>query len=351
MKRILLLLSFLLVLPPLCGGDRQIVEEIVARVNDEIITHTELEQQRLELRRELSQQFSGQSLEEAYHDRELHLLRDMIDQLLLVQKGREMGISVESEAVKRMDAIRQEMNLKSMEELERAVEAQGLSFEEFRNRIRSNILTNQVLQRLVSGRVTLSADEVSGYYETHKQEFHRPETWKLREILVAATSKGRTDEEARARMQEVLARIRKGEKFDALAKEFSDAPTAENGGELGEFQRGQLAPQLAEAVAKLREGAVSDALATQEGYLLLEVAQYTPEGIPPFERVEDEIRQRLFMQRVQPTLREVLTDLRMNAYVEVKAGYVDTGAAKRREPPKRKRGRGWRRLREQKEKP
>ncbi len=350
MKRALVLVSFLLALS-VQAADRQVVEEIVARVNDEIITRTELEQQRLELRRELSQQFSGQSLEEAYHDRELHLLRDMIDHLLLVQKGREMGISVESETVKRMDAIRQQMNLKSMEELERAVEAQGLSFEEFRSRIRSNILTNQVLQRLVSGRVTLSADEISGYYEAHKQEFHRPETWKLREILVATTSKGRTDEEARARVQEVLTRIRKGEKFDALAKEFSDAPTAENGGELGEFQRGQLAPELAETVAKLREGAVSDALVTRDGYLLLEVAQYTPEGIPPFERVEDEIRERLFMQRVQPTLREVLTDLRMNAYVEVKPGYVDTGAAKRREPPKRKRGRTWRRLRERKEKP
>lgn len=345
MKRFLPML-FLLAAPLAQAADRQVIEEIVARVNDEIITRSEYERQKLDLRRELQQQLSGEKLEEAYHDRELHLLRDMIDQLLLVQRGREMGFSVESEVIKRLDEIRQNMGLKSMEELERAVAAQGMPFDELRTRIRSNVLTNQVIQRLVSGRVQITQDELNGYYETHKQDFRRDESWLLREILIS--KQNRTDEEARAWVLEVLGKIRKGEKFEELAKQHSDAPTAQAGGELGEFQRGQLAPELEAAVSKLLVGGVSDALETPQGYLLLQVADYTPPGIPPLEKIEAQIRERVFMQKVQPTLREVLNDLRMNAFVELKAGYVDTGAVKKKEPPERKRGRRWRRLRERK---
>ncbi|MBI4461748.1 MAG: peptidylprolyl isomerase [Acidobacteria bacterium] len=339
----LLFLPLILACPDgLEAGDRQVIEEIVARVNDEIITRSELERQRLELRRELQQQVSGQAFEEAYHDRELHLLRDMIDQLLLVQRGREMGLSVETDVIKRLDGIRAEMGLKSLEELERAVEAQGLSFEDFKSRIRSNILTNQVIQRMVTGRVFINRDEVEGYYETHKEEMQRPETYRLREILVG--TERRTDEEARARVLEVLDKIRRGEKFEELAPQYSDAPTAAGGGELGEFELGQLAPDFQEAVSQLRVDAVSDALLTRHGYLLLQLAEHTPAGVPPLEKVENEIRERLYMQKVQPTLRELLGELRENAYVEVKSGYVDTGAVKQREPPTRKRGRRWKRL-------
>lgn len=342
MKRALLILS-LLAAPLLLAADRQTLEEIVARVNDEIITRSELERQREELRRELSQQLSGQQLEQMVHDRELHLLRDLIDQLLLVQRGRDMGLSVESEVIKRMDAMREQMRLKSMEELERAVLAQGLSFDEFRARLRNSILTNQVVQRLVTGRVFVSRDEVLGYYQTHQEELRRPESYRLREILVS--TKDRTDEEARARVQEVLEKIRQGEKFEELAKQYSDAPTAQAGGELGEFESGRLAPELEAAVSKLLETGVSDAMLTSHGYLLLQLVEHNPAGVPAFEKVESDLRERLFMQKVQPTLRQVLSELREHSFVEVKPGYVDTGAVKKREPPTKKRGRRWQSLR------
>ncbi|MFQ5817787.1 MAG: peptidylprolyl isomerase [Terriglobia bacterium] len=344
MKRVLLI-SLMLVTPPALAADREVLEEIVVRVNDQIITRTELEQQRRELRRELQQRLRGEEFDQAYHDRELHLLRDMIDQLLLVQRGREMGLSVEADLIKRLDSIREEMGLKSLEELERAVGAQGVSFEDFRSRIRNNILTNQVIQRMVAGRVLINRDEVVGYYETHKDEFRRPESYRLREILIS--TENRTDEEARARAQEVLDKIRQGEKFDELAKQYSDAPTGEAGGELGEFARGQLAPEIEAAVSHLLDGAVSDVLLTRRGYLLLQLVEHVPAGVPALEKVEHQIRDRIYMQKVQPNLRKVLNELREQAYVEVKPGYVDTGAVKKRRPPKRKRGRRWRRLRKQ----
>lgn len=327
------------------AGDRQVIEEIVARVNDEMISRNEYERQRQELRRELGEQYSGEKLEEVFHDRELQLLRDMIDQVLLVQRGREMGVSVETDVIKRLDEMRQQMGLKTLEELERAMVAQAMNLEEVKTRIRNNLLTNQVIQRMVTGRVHTSQDEVQGYYQTHQAEFQQQESYRLREILVA--TQDRTDEEARARVQEALEKIRKGEKFEELAQQYSDAPTAQSGGELGAFERGRLAPEIEAAVSKLLPGGVADPIQTRHGYLILQLVEYTPAGVPPLEKVEDEIRQQIFMTKVQPTLRQVLSELRENSFVEVKPGYVDTGAVKK-QVPTRKRGRRWKSFRKRK---
>jgi len=339
MRRFLPILLLGFILPGL-SADRQVLEEIVARINNEIITKTELEQEKQELRRQLQREYSGASLEEKYRDQELHLLRDLIDQLLLVQRGREMGMSVEADVVKHMDKLREDMGLKSLEELERAVAAQGMSFEDFRERVRRNILTNRVISGAVAGRVFINQDEIQGYYEVHKDEMRQQESYRLREILIA--TKERSDAEARARAAEVLDKIRHGEKFDALARQYSDAPTAQDGGDLGYFEKGQLAPELEAAVSNLRIDAVSDVLLTRHGYLILQLVEHIPAGVPPLEKVADRIRERLYMQRVQPALREFLNQLREEAYIEVKPGYVDTGAVKKRAPPKRERGRRWR---------
>jgi len=338
----LLLLGFIL---PVMSAERQVLEGIVARVNNEIITKSELEQEKQELRRQLQRDYSGAELEEKYSDQELHLLRDLIDQLLLVQRGREMGISVEADVVKHMDKLREDMGLKTLEELERAVAAQGLGFEDFRERIRRNILTNRVISGAVAGQVFVNRDEIRGYYEVHKEEMRQQESYRLCEILIS--TKERTDSEARARATEVLDKIRHGEKFDALARQYSDAPTAQEGGDLGYFEKGQLAPELEAAVSNLRIEAVSDVLLTRHGYLILQLVEHIPAGIPPLEKVEDRIRERLYMQKVQPALREFLNQLREEAYLEVKPGYVDTGAVKKRRPPKRERGRRWRSYRKQ----
>lgn len=340
MRRLLLVLFFSVFSLPVISAGRELLEEIVTRVNNEIITKSELEQEKRTLRQQLQQEYSGAELEEKYRDQELHLLRDMIDQMLLVQRGREMGISVEADVVKHMDKLRQDMGLNSLEELERAVAAQGMSFEDFRQRIRSKLLTDRVISGAVAGTVFINRDEVVGYYQVHKEEMRQPESYRLREILVSTQE--RSDAEARARATEVLDKIRHGEKFDELAGQYSDAPTAAQGGDLGYFEKGQLAPELEAAVSNLRINGVSDVLLTRHGYLILQLVEHIPAGIPALEKVENRIREYLYMQKVQPALREFLSQLREEAYVEVKPGYVDTGAVKKRLPPQRERGRRWR---------
>lgn len=328
MKPLVFLLSaILLSLAPLGAGERVILEEIVARVNNEIITLADLEQSRQLLEQELSQQYSGEELKRKLQEEELNLLRDLIDQSLLVQRAGEMGLSVETELIKRFDRMRQESGLATQEEFERQAAAEGLDLEGLRTRMRQQLLTQMVIQREVAGKVMLDAEEVRQYYLQHQEEMVQPESVRLREILVSTEDYSQAELPAREdRVRELLAKIRQGEPFDELARTYSDAPTAGDGGELGYFEMDKLAPNIREVVDKLLEKGVSDPFITAQGYLVLQLVERIPEGIPPFEKIESEIRSRLYFNQVQPALREYLSELRREAFVYVKSGYVDSGA-------------------------
>lgn len=337
-QTVFLLVAFLTL--PLAAGERQVVEEVVARVNNQIITRSDLEQARGLLRQELAREFMGEELERELQEREKDLLRDLIDQALLVQRGTDVGFSVESEVIKQMDRIRQDMNLATLEELERAIAAQGTSVEDFKQQMRDQLMTNLVIQRMVTPDVFISKEEVAEYYEQHKEELVQPELLALREILVS--SQDRTEDELEARTREVLQKIRQGEAFEELAREYSDAPTAEDGGALGYFEPDKLAPQVRDTVINLLDTGVADPLLTQDGYLILQLVEHILPGIPPLEKIEGRLTQQIFAERMRPKLREFLSQLRREAFVEVKRGYVDSAAV---DPPPKPVLRGKRRRR------
>jgi peptidyl-prolyl cis-trans isomerase SurA len=323
-------------LPVRADGNREVVEEIVARVNNEIITLSDLERSRQLLRQELGQRTQGAELEHLYGEQEPDLLRDLIDQSLLVQRALDRGLSVEADVIKRLDQIRQNMKLNSMEELERAMTAQGVSIEDYKQQVRNQLLAQMLIQRAVASNVFVDAEKVRQYYLAHREELIRPEQIHLREILVSTENYKSEELPAREeRVREILAKIRKGEKFEELAREYSDAPTGEDGGDLGYFEPDKLAPSVREAVEGLLDGGVADPMPTRQGYLILQVVEHHAAGIPPFEEVESEIRERLYLEEVQPALREFLNDLRREAYVYVKTGYQDTGAIEQEAPPVR----------------
>ena len=307
--------------------ERVVLEEIVARVNNEIITWADLERGRALLRRELGDKLSGAALEQRFQTEQTNLLRDLIDQTLLVQRGTEMGLPVEPEIIKRLDRIRQEMGLATMEDLERAVAAQGMDFEEYRLQLRNQILTQMVVQRDVASRVMINSEDVRQYYLQHREELAQPERLRLREILVSTRGTSPADLPAREeRVREVLTKIRQGGKFEELARTYSDSPTAADGGELGYFELARLAPEIRAVVEKLREGGVGDPIRTADGFLILQLVEHLPAGIPPFEKVENELTQKLYYDQVQPAMRDYLSTLRREAFIYVKSGYMDTGA-------------------------
>ena len=177
--------------------------------------------------------------------KEKNLLRDLIDQSLLVQRAKDSGINVDADVIKRLDAIRQQYKLPDMEALEKEVSKTGQDYEDFKSQIRNQLLTQEVIRKEVGSRIIISHEDVVKYYEEHKADFVRPETVVLREIFVSTDGKPASDIPAlRKKAENLRDRVLKnGDDFGELAKHFSDSSTAQQSGELGSFETGTARPE------------------------------------------------------------------------------------------------------------
>lgn len=329
MKKVaVLLLGFLGTLPVSAQTTGKVVEEIVARVNNEIITVSDLQRAHataLEDVRQECPRCTPDQLQTMAAEHDKNSLRDLIDQSLLVQRAKDMGISVETDLVKQLDQIRQQNKLADMEALEKAVVDQGLNYEDFKNNLRNHLLTNQVISREVSSRIQIDKAEVKKYYEEHKSEFVRPEQVALREIFVSTDGKAESEIPAlEKRAKDMLEKIKNGDDFAEIAKRHSDDETGKQGGELGVFERGKLSKEIEDAVFALQKNQLTDVIRTKQGFIFLQVVEHYPAGQQPFEKVEPEITSIIYQQRMGPALRTYLKTLREESYVVVKPGYNDT---------------------------
>jgi peptidyl-prolyl cis-trans isomerase SurA len=314
-----------------------VIEEIVARVNSSIITRSDL--QKAKDQAVLEAKEKGQSDQLPKHEQDT--LRDLIDQQLLVQKATELGITGDTELIKRLDEIRKSMNLGSLEDLEKAAEQQGISYEDFKQNLRNNIVTQAVIGREVGAHIQITKEEANQFYEEHKSELERPEQVALSEILVApvkpepnakegAPPPEATPEQidaAEKRANDLLAQIKAGAKFEDIAKKYSDGPTAAQGGDLGEFKKGMLAKELEDKTFAMKTGDITDVIRTRQGFVILKVTEHNPTGVPPLKDVENQVQEAIYLKKLQPALRAYLTKLREDAFIDIKAGYVDTGAS------------------------
>src|ERR1700680_5204729 len=162
-----------LLLPSLSSADT-VVEEIIARVNNEIVTRTEYIRSRDQLKQEVQQQ-DASSADRVFAEKQRDVLRDLIDQQLLLQKGKDLGITGDTELIKRLDEMRKQMNLETMEELEKAAEAQGASYEEFKQNLRNQIVTQRVIGQEVGSKLAMNKDDEKRFYEQHRAAMERPE--------------------------------------------------------------------------------------------------------------------------------------------------------------------------------
>lgn len=303
-----------------------VVEEVVARVNDQVISRSDYDRASQDLDAQAKQQqWTQQQLFEQKHE----LLRDLIDQQLLLSEGKQLDITGETELVKRLDEMRKQNHLDSMEDLQKAAETQGVSWEDFKASIRNRIITQQVIRDQVGRHVNITPTEIQKYYNDHKQEFDQPEQVKLSEILIPTANPDDATQVAAAKKKadDVEAKLKAGGDFAALAKSSSGGPTAADGGDLGEFKRGQLAKVLEDQTFDLKAGQFTEPIRTKQGYVILKVIEHVPGGIPPLKEVEPQVEDAVGMTKMNPALREYLTKLREDAYIEIKAGYEDSGAS------------------------
>jgi len=316
---------------PLFGQAKSVVvEEIVARVNNDIVTLSDFEKADATLREEIAhdcQNCPATKLDSEYRDHQKDLLRDLIDQDLLVQRAKDMGISVEADVIKQLDEVRKQNNLPSMEALEKAVEGEGIPWEDYKTQIRNRLLTQEVIRKEVGSRIDIPTDDVKKYYEEHKNEFVRPEQVVLTEIFLS--TQGKSPEEIAAvqrKADDLRNRVVKGDDFLELAKRYSEGSTAKDGGYLGSYERGQLDPKLEAETFKLEKGQMTEVIESKTGFEILKVMDHFQAGQQPFEKVQNEIMNRIYMEKMQPTLRTYLAELREESYVMVKPGYTDSAA-------------------------
>jgi len=319
-----------------------IIEEIIARVNNQIVTRSEYLRSKEQLRQEAQQQDPANA-EKVIADRDKDVLRDLIDQQLLLEKGKDLNITADTELIKKLDEMRKQMNLETIEDLDKAAQAEGVSFEDFKQNLRNQIITQQVIGKEVGSRMNIPKDEEQEFYDQHRNEMQQPEEIRLSEILVSTEKDKKSgdapaDESqvlaaAQAKAEDLLAQIRKGAAFEDVAKKNSDGPSAAQGGDLGYFKRGTLAKELEDKTFAMKPGEVSEVTRTRQGFVILKVAEHQAAGIPPLSEVEPRIQEAIYMQKLQPALRGYLTRLREEAYIDIKPGYVDTGASPNQTKP------------------
>ena len=320
-------------LPLAVAADVKVVEEIAAKVNNDIITRGELEHRRLEIQQELRRQgLTGAKLADAVRQAERDALREQIDQLLLVQRGKDLDIKVDADVTRRLAEIQVQNKISDPDKFQEFIRQQtGMPYEDFKQQLTNQILTQRVVGQEIGSRIAIAEPEMQKYYEEHKKDYVREEQVFLSQILISTD--GKTPEQiaaAEKKAKDLTERGRKGEKFSDLARDNSDDPeTAKAGGFIGGYKKGLLLKQIEDTVFKEKKGYVSDPMRIEKPacFLIVRVDERYEAGQASFEEVKSEVEDRLREPKLEPKVREYLTRLREQAFLQIRDGYIDSGAA------------------------
>jgi parvulin-like peptidyl-prolyl isomerase len=309
---------------PAAAGKVEILEQILVKVNGDIITKTDLENRQVQALRQRAQQMSDDELKKAIAAITPEILVDAVDELLLLQRGKELGYKVTDEQFKRvLDNIRKENKLESDEQFNAALKQEGISLEQLRKNLEKQMVINQVQQVEVAGKVGISDSEAQAYYAEHKDEFTTPASITLRELLVSVKSDGQAvnaaaDEAAKAKAESLRTRALAGEPFAALVAEASDAPSKANGGLVGPLSAQELDPAVRKLIEGLKPGGVSEVFRTAGGYALLQLESSTPPVVKTFEAARDDIAQKVYESKRNAEFGRYLAKLRRDAIIDWK---------------------------------
>jgi parvulin-like peptidyl-prolyl isomerase len=305
-------IGLVILLAPAVG---QVVEEIVAVVNDDVITLSQVKEQFDATVQQLRSALQGAEYEAQYQMLKKDLLNMMITDLLLMQQAKEKNLNVSEQVKMAVENIKKENNIESDDDLKRGLQQQGLDFDEWIKQLEDNMLKQATIYSEVDRSIVLDDSEIVGYYKAHPLEFTEPEEYNVRGIYLA--SEGKTPEalvEARAL---ILGKVQAGEPFNALAKEYSEGPAKEAEGDLGRFRKGELDKALEQSVAKLKPGETGDWVETKNGWYLLKLEEKKDSRLRAFEEVKKEVEEKLYAEKKQKKLEEYLKTLREKSYVKI----------------------------------
>jgi len=308
----------------------EIVEQVLVKVNGEIFTKTDLEARQVAALRQKGQQVDLKSnptdaqLRQSLNEITPQLMVDAVDEMLIVQRGKELGYKLSDEQFKTaVDSIKKENKIENDDQFNAALKQENMTMADLRRNFEKQMIISRVEQNEVFGKVGVSEEEARAYYDAHLNEFTTPPSITMREILVAVTGGARgvnvaQDEAAKARAEAIRARIVGGESFEKVVAEVSDAPSKANGGLIGPLSVNDLSPDLRKVVEALKVGGVSDVVHTTRGYQLLKLESSTPAQTMPFEQAREQISDRVFTGKRQEEFEKYKEKLRQQAIIEWK---------------------------------
>jgi len=310
-------------------GETTVVDEVVAQVNDDVITLSQLKKETKERIDALKQ--SGKTEQQAIDEvnkRQAELIATLINEKLLLQKGKELDLAteIEAEVNRRILQIANEQGFTSIEKLYEAMRQSGLNPEDVRRTMRTEMMKQAVLQQEVDRRVYLSpsTDEVKKYYDAHPDKFRKPESVKLSEIYLSTT--GKDEAAVRARAVELITQARAGADFGALAAANSERDkngertAPKDKGYVGEFDVPQLREDLMDALKNVKAGGITEPIRTAEGFQILRVDERIPPGATPVFN-DNRVREAMLTERQPKERDDYLQHLRNEAFIKVTETY------------------------------
>jgi peptidyl-prolyl cis-trans isomerase SurA len=331
-RRFVVLIASMIAVCSAADNNVKVVEEIAAKVNGDIITRGELDKKRLEIEGEAKRSgLSGPRLQQAVSEYAANALRDQIDTLLLVQKGKDLNISVDSDVTRRLAEIQVQQKISDPDKFQAFIrENTGMSYEDFKLQMKNQMLTQRVIGQEVMRNIVVPEAEMQKYYDEHKSEFMRKESQVFLSQIVISIEGKSPDQIAVAekKAKDLAARAQKGEKFNELARDNSDdVETAKNGGQIGPMSKGLMDKAIEDLVFNAKKGFVTDPIRRPNSFLILKVDERYEAGQAAFEEVKNELQDRLTQPKMEGKVRVFLTSLREDAFLEIKEGYTDSGAA------------------------
>lgn len=304
----------------------QVIERILVKVNGEIITQTDLEDRQVAaIRARGAQPSTNAELFQLLNEVTPEVIGAAVDELLLVQRGKELGYQLSDDQFRDfLDNLKEENGFETDEEFTQTLSQQeGITLDDFRRLVERQMLASQVQQIEILNRVAITDVEAREYYESHIADFTEPATATLREIIIAVPETDGTnlmvDRQARSRATEVLQRLGNGEDFAEVAQMVSDSPSKDNGGLIGPFQLSEISDTIRELIATLEIGDASEVRRTPQGYQILKLEALTEDVAQPFEDVRDEISNNVFNDRRLEEYSDYLENLREEAIIEWKS--------------------------------
>jgi parvulin-like peptidyl-prolyl isomerase len=293
----------------------QVVEEIVAVINEDIITLSQYKEQYDSTVQQMRAALQGEEFDKQLAMLKKEMLNMMITDLLLMQQAKEKNLNVGEQLKSAVENIKKENNIASDDDLKRGLQQQGMDYDQWLKQLEDNMLKQGVIYSEVDRSIVLDDSEIIGYYKLHPQEFTESEEYKIRAVYLS------TEENAAAALEEkkkeIGDKVKAGEPFNVLAKEYSDGPAKESEGDLGTFKKGELDKALELAVSKLKAGETSGWIETKNGWYILKLEEKKESRLMTFEEVRKNVEERLYTQKKEKKLGEFLKVLREKSYIKI----------------------------------